>query len=76
MRGALRRVVVAPFHPFVALPVFRRVSFHLKRIGGGVDLHFFRTLLVTITGFVFVTAFLVTVFEVEKQSFAGLADSF
>ena len=76
MRGALRRVVVAPFHPFVALPVFRRVSFHLKRIGGGVDLHFFRTLLVTIIGFVFVTAFLVTVFEVEKRSFAGLADSF
>ncbi len=76
MRAGVRRIALAPFHPFVALPVVRRVSFHLKRIGGGVDLHFFRTLLLAIAGIVFVAALLVTVVEAEKRSVTGLADSF
>ena len=76
MRATVRRVALTPFQPFVALPVIRRVSFHLKRIGGGVDVHFFRTLLVAIAGIVFVAALLVTVVEAEKRSVPGLADSF
>jgi voltage-gated potassium channel len=76
MRARLKRVVVAPLRPFTTLPIFKRISFHFKRISDGVDLHFFRTLLGAVIGFVFVAAFLVTVFEVEKRSLHGLGDSF
>ena len=74
MRAAVKRVVVAPFSHVTVLPIVKRISFHLKRISGGVDLHFFRTLLLTIIGFVLVAALLVTVFEVEKRSLDGLGD--
>ncbi|HET7801900.1 MAG TPA: NAD-binding protein [Humibacillus xanthopallidus] len=76
MRAAVKRVLAVPLRPLVAVPIFKRVSFHLKRISGDVDLHFFRTLLLAVIGFVFVAAFLVTVFEVEKRSLHGLGDSF
>jgi voltage-gated potassium channel len=76
MRAAVKRVVTAPLRPLTTLPIVKRITFHLRRIGGDVDLHFFRTLLLAIIGFVFVAAFLVTVFEVEKRSLHGLGDSF
>ena len=75
MRAAVKRVVVAPFSHVTVLPIVKRISFHLKRISAGVDLHFFRALLGTIIGFVLLAAFLVTVFEVKKRSLSGLADS-
>ncbi|TQM57555.1 potassium channel family protein [Humibacillus xanthopallidus] len=76
MRAAVKRVVAAPFRPLTALPIVKRITFHLRRISGDVDLHFFRTLLLAVIAFVFVAAFLVTVFEVEKRSLHGLGDSF
>ena len=76
MRASAKRVLAAPFSHLTVRPIVKRISFHLTRISGGVDLHFFRTLLVAIIGFVFVAAFLVTVFEVEKRSLEGLGDSF
>lgn len=74
-RSLARRVVAYPFRPLSALPLFRRVVFHARRMGDGVDMHFFRTLAVTLVMIVLTAAFLVTVLEPEKRSLTGLGGS-
>lgn len=76
MAPVLRRVLALPLRPLVALPIVRRLGFHARRIGAGLDLHFFRRLVLALVGFVVVTAAAVTVFEEPKRSLSGLGDSF
>jgi voltage-gated potassium channel len=54
----------------------RRFGFHVKRITGSLDRHFFISLLVPVLGFVLVAAVAVTLVESEKRTFAGLGSSF
>ena len=74
--GAVKRVLMSPFRPFLTMPIVRRVGFHMQRISAGIDVHFFRRLSTVVIGFVVLAAVLVTVFETEKRSVKGLADSF
>ena len=76
MGTALRRVLTLPLRPLATLPVVRRLGFHARRVGVGLDLHFFRRLIVVLIGFVCVAAAIVTLFEPEKRSLSGLGDSF
>jgi len=54
----------------------RRIGFHAKRIGGQMDRHFFRTLLVSVVAFVAVAAVAVTLLEEDKRSIEGFGRSF
>lgn len=75
MRRFAGRVLSAPFRPLWSLPIVRRVAFHGRRMGAGLDLHFFRTLLLSLAGFVVAAAGLVTLMESSKRSVRGLVDS-
>ncbi len=57
-------------------PFMRRIGFHVRRITGGLDRHFFVALLLPIIGFVLVAAVAVTLVEPDKRSFGGLGSSF
>jgi len=72
-RGLL---VLNPLRALFAAPFLRRVGFHARRIGGQMDRHFFSSLLTAITGFVILTAVVVTLLEEEKRTFAGFGSSF
>ena len=74
-RAAVGRVLTAPLRALASVPVIRRVSFHAQRISEGLDLHFFRTLVITLSAIVVVATVVVTVLEPEKRSLGGLADS-
>jgi len=76
MGSRIARTLRAPFRSLLAMPIVRRLGFHAHRIGAGLDLHFFRRLTTVIIGFVLLAAVLVTLFETEKRSAKGLADSF
>lgn len=76
MRGALRRIVRLPFRPLLGLPVARRVGFHLRRIGTGLDLHFFRSLVTALVAFVLFAALVVSLVEAPKRSLGGVGTSF
>jgi voltage-gated potassium channel len=76
MVPVMRRVLALPLRPLVALPIVRRVGFHARRIGAGLDLHFFRRLIVVLVGFVLLAAAAVTLLEETKRSVSGLGDSF
>ena len=65
-----------PLRALFAAPFLRRVGFHARRIGGQMDRHFFSSLLTAITGFVILTAVVVTLLEEEKRTFAGFGSSF
>ena len=75
MRRVVKRVLAAPFQPLVTLPIVRRLAFHGRRMGAGLDLHFFRTLLLSLLGFVVVASALVSLVEDSKRSFRGFGDS-
>ncbi|KGN37944.1 hypothetical protein N803_12850 [Knoellia subterranea KCTC 19937] len=75
MRARLRRALRRPFRSLTDLPIARRVGFHLRRVGGDLDLHFFRNLLRALLGFVFFAALLVTLVEESKRSLGGLGAS-
>ena len=75
MRRVVKRVLAAPFQPLVTLPIVRRVAFHGRRMGAGLDLHFFRTLLLSLLGFVVLASGLVTLMEESKRSIGGFGDS-
>lgn len=62
--------VAAFFH----VPILRRVAFHARRIGSGVDRHFFVSLLTAVGGFVLVATLLVALFE-EKLSVGGIGQT-
>lgn len=64
-----------PFEAIFATPLMRRIGFHAKRIGGGMDRHFFTSLLMAVIGFVVVAALAVTLLEEEKRTFAGFGRS-
>jgi voltage-gated potassium channel len=74
--SAANRLLALPFRPLLTMPIIRRVRFHAQRIGAGLDTHFFWRLSTVVIGFVLLAAVLVTVFETEKRSAKGLADSF
>ena len=44
----IRRLLARPFRPLVELPFFRRVAFHARRISEEMDVHFFRTLFLSL----------------------------
>lgn len=66
-------------HVMVAVPMLRRIAFHVHRIVGRVDRRFFTRLAVGLTAFVLVAALLVTLFEGDKSSpgafFRSLSES-
>lgn len=55
-------------------PLLRRVSFHLRRITGGLDPRFFLRLLAGLVGFVLVAALLITLIEGPRDSPGRFAD--
>jgi voltage-gated potassium channel len=72
----LRRLLSLPFRPLLTLPIVRRVGFHARRIGAGLDVHFFRRLIVALFGIVLVAALVVSVVEDDKRSVEGMGDTF
>ncbi len=74
-RAWLFGVLTAPLRALREIPVIRRVGFHMQRLSEGLDLHFFRTLVIALTGIVVVATAAVTALEPEKRSLSGLADS-
>jgi voltage-gated potassium channel len=65
-----------PLRSIFAAPLFQRIGFHARRIGGQLDRHFFVSLLTAVAGFVLVAAVAVTFFEPERFTLAGLGSSF
>lgn len=65
-----------PFRSLLAAPLLRRIGFHVKRIGGQMDRHFFTALLSGVAVFVILAAAAVTLLEQDKRSLAGLGSSF
>ncbi|WP_392543461.1 potassium channel family protein [Oryzobacter telluris] len=74
-RAWLFGVLTAPRRALRHIPVIRRVGFHAQRLSEGLDLHFFRTLVISLTGIVVVATVAVTALEPEKRSLSGLVDS-
>lgn len=68
MPGPLRVLFAAPF--------MRRVGFHVHRVAGGLDRHFFISLLLPVVGFVVIAAGAVSLLEEEKRSFGGFGLTF
>jgi voltage-gated potassium channel len=65
-----------PLQALFAVPLLRRIGFHARRIGGGMDRHFFTSLLSAVIGFVLVAAIAVTLLEDDKRTLAGFGKSF
>ena len=65
-----------PLRALFAAPIFQRLGFHARRIGGQLDRHFFTSLLTGVVVFVLVAALAVTLLEPDKLTFAGLGSSF
>ncbi len=65
-----------PLQAIFAVPLLRRLGYHARRIGGGMDRHFFTSLLTAVIGFVVVAAVAVTLLEDDKRSFAGFGKAF
>ena len=60
---------------FVA-PIFVRIGYHARRIGGQLDRHFFTSLLTAVIGFVVVATLAVTLLEPDRLTLAGFGSSF
>ena len=60
---------------FVA-PIFARIGYHARRIGGQLDRHFFTSLLTAVIGFVLIATLAVTLLEPERLTLAGFGSSF
>ncbi len=69
--GAMARLPV----PTLPSPIVRRVAWHVRRVAGSLDRHFFLTLAEGIVGFVIVAAVLITLFE-KPWTFESIFDSF
>jgi voltage-gated potassium channel len=65
-----------PLKALFVAPIFRRLGFHAKRIGGQLDRHFFTSLLTAVVAFVLLASLLVTLVEPEKLTMAGFGSSF
>ena len=63
--------LTAMFH----VPLFRRVAFHARRIGGQVDRHFFTTLLTSVLAFVAVASLAVVILE-RQVTLADFGNTF
>jgi voltage-gated potassium channel len=61
--------------PVIASPLIRRVTWHVRRVGGQLDRRFFLSLAQGIIGFVLITAILITLFE-KPWTFESIFDSF
>ena len=65
-----------PLQALFAAPLMRRIGFHMRRMGGQMDRHFFSSLLIAVIGFVALAAVAVTLLEEEKRTIAGFGSSF
>ena len=65
-----------PVRSLFAAPIFQRLGFHARRIGGQLDRHFFLSLLTGLIGFVVVATLAVTLLEPDKLTLAGFGSSF
>jgi voltage-gated potassium channel len=65
-----------PLKALFVAPIFRRLGFHARRIGGQLDRHFFTALLTAVVAFVLIASLLVTLVEPEKLTMAGFGSSF
>jgi len=65
-----------PLKALFAAPLLRRIGFHVRRIGGQMDRHFFTSLLTAVVGFVVVAALAVTLLEDDKRTVGGFGRSF
>jgi voltage-gated potassium channel len=61
--------------PVIASPLLRRVTWHVRRVGGQLDRRFFLSLAQGIVGFVLITAVLITLFE-KPWTLESIFDSF
>ena len=61
--------------PVLASPLIRRVTWHIRRVGGSLDRRFFLTLAEGIVGFVLVAALFITLFE-KTWTLESIFDSF
>ena len=75
-RGATEERLRNPLTALFVAPIFRRLGFHAKRIGGQLDRHFFTSLLTAVVAFVLIASLLVTLVEPEKLTMAGFGSSF
>ncbi len=71
MKGRLTRRIGA----MIAVPVFARVGFHIRRLTGGIDRGFFIRLLLGLTTLVLVSAVLVALAEGPRDSVGGFLGS-
>jgi voltage-gated potassium channel len=71
-----RNRVPNPLKALFVAPIFRRLGFHARRIGGQLDRHFFTSLLTAVVAFVVIASLLVTLVEPEKLTMAGFGSSF
>ena len=65
-----------PLKALFVAPIFKRIGFHAKRIGGQVDRHFFTSLLTAVIGFVVFAAIAVSLVEPERLTLGGFGSSF
>ncbi len=59
---------------FLHVPILRRMAFHARRMGSGLDRHFFISLLSAVAAFVLVATILVAAFE-EKLTVGGIGQT-
>ena len=71
----VRRLLAMPFRPLMALPIVRRVGFHARRISDEMDVHFFRTLSISVLVIVVFSSAVVSLVEADKRSPSGLGTS-
>lgn len=65
-----------PLKALFVAPIFVRIGFHARRIGGQLDRHFFTSLLTAVIGFVVVATLAVTLLEPDRLTLAGFGSSF
>ncbi len=78
MRPHVRSVVAAPLRPLrplLAVPLFRRIGFHARRIRTELDLHFFRALMIALTVVVVIATLLVVLMDPQRRSLEGFGQS-
>ncbi|MEO5852171.1 MAG: hypothetical protein ABIQ15_06620, partial [Nocardioides sp.] len=71
----MRRLLSLPLRPLLAVPFFRRVGFHARRISDEMDVHFFRSLSIAVLVIVVFASAFVSLVEADKRTLAGLGNS-
>ncbi len=71
----IRRLLVRPFRPLLEIPFIRRVAFHGRRISEEMDVHFFRTLSISVLVIVVVSSIVVSLAEADKREFGEVGNT-